>query len=138
MKNAVILLITGLFIAGMGIYLSAKIIKKLKRCTADISAICTSVRRKGHSSHTGGRHRTRYSYTPILSYRVNGADYSVEADISSMFPTKYREGQRFDIRYDPSSPENIIIKGRTNGLAADIFLIITGAVFVVMYFYVTM
>lgn len=134
MKNGIILLIFGLLVAAMGLYFSIKIIKKLINCTADISAECTDIKKHRHEHDSGHHHHTTYSYSPVLSYRVNGNDYSGEADISSSSGMKFSVGQRFDIKYNPGAPDQFIVKGKSNGLPGYIFLTVVGIFLTVLYF----
>ena len=74
------------------------------------------------------RKKTRHEYCPVVEFTANGVLCRATVENGSAFPGKYKEGQSLDIRYNPSNPEEIILKGKepAAAIAGGLFLIVIG------------
>lgn len=128
MKEIGFLIIGILFLAGGAFSIWLGISKK-KKCTEVIDAEITGTKR-----HRGtGKNRTT-DYSPIVKYVVDGNEYSGEANISSIMPSKFKAGEMLTIQYDPENPQTFVVKGKLGNLIWSIFAFLLGAAFVVVYF----
>lgn len=124
-----LLLGIGFFV--LGIIATYFISKKKLKCTEEMDAEIVGVKR---SSHKSSNHNRRTDYSPIVKYTVNGTEYSDVADIDSINPNKFKEGETIKIKYNPEKPEQFTVKGKAGNLKWSVFFILLGILFIVFYF----
>lgn len=128
MKETGILLIGILLFVGGGFWLWKCIAKKHK-CTVETEAAITGVKR-----HKGTGKKRDVDYSPLVKYTADGNEYEGEADISSVLPSKFKEGETLTIKYNPNNPAEFCVKGRLGNIKWGIGLVLIGALMIVVYF----
>lgn len=111
-------------LGGFMVYLQ---IGKGRKCTEEATAVVVGRETKRIRS---GKGRRRTEYHPVLEFTAGEQTVRKAADISSIFPGKYKDGDTLEIRYDPENPEEFLVKGksfRTYALGGAL-LILMGAV----------
>lgn len=124
-------LVLGILFLGLGGFTLWKNIEKKLKCNVEAEAEVTQVKRQSHG--TGKRRSVDYS--PILTYRAEGEEHSGMAQISSIFPNKFKVGQTMIIKYDVNDPDNFCVKGKVENIKWSIFGIILGGFFIFLYFW---
>ncbi len=113
-------------LAAAGVYLLVSELLRSGRCTEKTVGTVTDVQAKRRSAF--GRNRDR-EYHPVLEYTAGGEVFREAADISSLFRERFREGDRMEIRFNPSSPKEFMVCGRSlrSGLFAGAALLVIGS-----------
>ena len=111
MKLNLIIAAVGLVLALIGILIICALNKKLKRCSAPLSAGIVTVNSKFHQKNDPADSYTTYS--PVVQYTVNEKLFRGNTPLISKDEQQYLPGGTVDIRYNPKRPSEFIIPGKT-------------------------
>lgn len=110
---------TVIFIIGMASLITN--IQKPQKCTKEVVATCTQVKRIKHRN----KHSTRISYTPVFTYEYNNKKYEKKygKSYSELKKDTFEENAKYKIFVDPDKPEQFIIEGHESDI--DTFAIVS-------------
>lgn len=129
MKDDLAMLIIGIvLVLGGALWLWRAILKK-RKCSVEAEAEITGINRHGKTST-----RKNADYSPIVRFAANGTEYSGEADISTVIRTKYKEGEKLTIKYNPDNPDIFTVKGKAGDIKWSAGLILIGIFMIVVFF----
>ena len=105
-------LLLGLLAVGFGSFALRDHYRQGRVCTKRVAATVSNVERKIESTprSKGKRAREYYSYTPVLTYTVNGVVYDNRAPISDKSPTAFLVGMKVTIMYNPDNPSDFYLE----------------------------
>jgi len=134
MKELLIYLIVGIVFIIFGLSSLKKIKKKGARCVAP--AIGRVVRVNTELEEKDEGHRKKKSYIPVFQYIVNGKPVESSSNISSYDKTTYKEGDTAEILFNPSTPSEFVIKGKSDksGKGFGLIMILIGVLMIVLAF----
>lgn len=100
---------------------------------------------RSHSQRTTGtvvrievdntRHlRGTFPHYPVVTYTVDGKEYTAKSETYTRIGTKYKLGQRLTVHYDPNSPKKIRVGVDAWSFAVGITMAILGLALVALYF----
>lgn len=130
MNGNIVTLLCGLVALGLGGFTSWMEIKKISKCSEEVEAEVTDVKRKHYRGKKGGSN----DYSPVLMYKVAGEEHGGLADVASVFPNKYKVGQTMVVKYNPDEPDSFHVKGKVGNIKWYIGTFIVGVIFIVLYF----
>ena len=128
------LIIVSILLIVLGGFLAYSQITKAIKCKEQTTGTIVGVSRKSYSRTRRGR---RVEYHPIFEYMANGTRIQSTADISSIFPKKFKNGTEKDLRYNAEKPDEFVIRGRAflNGnVIGGLFLVLLGIAFIITSF----
>ena len=121
--------IFGLIFAGAGVAVWLKACKLAQSCTAAADGTVT-----GYETRRGAG-RSGLAYYPVISYSVDGAEYTVRSTMGSKKP-KYPEGTELQVLYNPGAPEKSYpAKEKTSNRIAGPFVFLVGVALLIGSFF---
>ena len=113
------------FLIILGGYMAYIQLSKGKRCSQPATATIVGRDTKRVRGYKG---RRSTHYTPVVEFEADGETVQATADVDSIFPNKYKDGNELEIRYNPDQPNEIIVKGKSfrSGVLGGAFLILLG------------
>lgn len=107
-----------------GAWLIWRSLASSSRCTEPAEAVIVGTQRRTHRV----RGRREAKYYPVLKFTVDGVEYQAEADVSSIFRNKFKEGETMQIRCNPEDPGEFMVKGKSlrSGLISGIVMLVLG------------
>ena len=126
-----VFLLLGLLFVGAGSFVLWDDYRQGREYTERVVATVSNVEREIESTprSKGKKSREHYSYTPILTYKVNGVVYDEKARISDRSPTAFPVGASVPIMCDPDNPSYFYLEEHRATNTALIFIAI-GVVFI--------
>ncbi|MCR5266906.1 MAG: DUF3592 domain-containing protein [Lachnospiraceae bacterium] len=122
------LLLVGVLMLVVGGFLLYLAIRNKLKCRMETEATIVSIERK-HSNR-------KNHYYPVVEFSVNGKMIHETADISSLFSTKFKQGEMLKVLYNEENPKQFVIRGKS--FRADffggLFLFVVGVGCVIMQF----
>lgn len=111
---------TVIFIIGMASLIAN--IQKTQKCTEEVVATCTQVKKIKHNNKYGTRPAT---YTPVFTYEYNNKKYEKKygKSYSELKKDTFEEKEKYTIFVNPDKPEQFIIEGHESDI--DTFAIVT-------------
>lgn len=131
MSGTVKMTLIGIFMLLLGGFTAWLAIRKKIKCTEEIEAEITDIKRTRVKSGKGNR---RNDYSPVLKYKVGSEECGGVADISSIMPNKFKVGETMTVKYDPNDPNTFCVKGKAGTLGWSIVLLLFGIAFIVSAF----
>ena len=104
-KLLIILVGISLIVAGVFCIRSDK--AKMARCTKSVTAEVVSERKSGGSLK---------NYTPVFAINEDGVNYQVEAKNGSRIGKRFKNGEKYQVCYDPDEPEILYIESESNNI----------------------
>lgn len=121
-------LISIIFLIGIGVILIVLGIVAMtqgnalkKRCTQKTTGTVVEIVSIVHPDDTSP------TYFPVIEYQAGDSTISQMSN-SGQYPSKYREGDRVEIYYNPNNVQEFIIKGDSTPNFVGIFCIVFGSI----------
>ena len=122
--------IFGLIFGGAGVLVWLKARKLAQTCTAEAAGTVTGYEKRRGAGRTG-----RHHYYPVISYSVNGTEYTIRSTLGSQKP-KYPEGTELLVLYNPAEPEkSYMANEKTSNRIAGPFIFLFGIAFLIGSFF---
>lgn len=121
MRRLVPLLLSIVFI-GLGIFVLVRGNALAKRCTVDVVGTVVDITREETTDSDGF---TEHTYYPIIEYQAGDEKVTVKGTNGSN-PSKYQEGDKIDLLYNPDNVKEYIEKGDNSSNIIGIILIVVG------------
>lgn len=99
--------------------------RKRGRCTEETEATIVGIRREINMDQDSGNSS---SYYPVFRFTAGGATVEQTSNLSSSRRRKFKEGDVWQVRYNPEKPDEFYVVGVGGGTSAGIILIILGIV----------
>lgn len=122
-------LIVGIVLAVVGGLIFAAAVSATRSCSQKTTARVVKV-----VCENTGYWRGTYPHYPVVTYTVNGKEYTVKSSTSTRFITKYKEGQEVVIRYNPKKPKEIQVGIGLLSYIVGAFIALCGVVLIAVYF----
>lgn len=119
------MIVLGIILSIIGILLIVSFVSSRVKCTTKVEATVTKLKVKTFSV----RGRTVKQYTPVVTYTVDGKEYTKETLVQTRNPDKYTVGEKLSIYTDLNDPKNMRFGSEIGFLVAGIVFASAGIFF---------
>lgn len=123
-------LIFGIIVALLGAIILFAMIRSIAKCRTRVEATICSLK----TEKTSLRGTTVYSYSPVVSYEVNGNSYEANAPFSTGKKDKYIVGNKLVIYINASDPSDYRFPGKLGLWITGFVMLALGLLFIVLCF----
>ena len=131
MKKLLVILF-GLVAIGVGIFLLVTGNSMKKRCTAEAVGTVVEVIEEREESADPDTVSITYTYYPVIEYTAGDKTLTQKYSTGYGNRNKFKVGDKIEILYDPSKPEDYLIKNDKSSNLIGIAFIAVGAVVTVI------
>lgn len=121
-------LIVGIVLALIGGLIFAAAVSNTRSCSRKLTGRVVRVE-WDNTRHWKGT----YPHYPVVSYTVDGREYTVKSSTYTRVSTKYKVGQDVIIRYNPQKPDEIQVGIDLSSYIVGTIMLVVGAVLIGIY-----